>query len=471
DDDDETDDDEVYMTPNQVVSPHRKLASKIEQPGLERYDTAPLVSVEPAAGVSPRNNELECDPDALTQIIPLNTNTNACKKINNDHEVCDEFAPTQLVNPVNNFKDDDDDETDDEELESLRREVDDKKNQGLINKNEVNKLKTCDQDLNDAPTQLLNLETQKLNIGIEETQKLLETQRDDLEPTQLIDSQAIFLSLNKNNKISQTVKESKNKNNDDSIDSVDLENAPTQIINFEGPKKKCELKHDNLDEKSLVKNDRISRRASSTPLSSGKRKIKFTAVKNCTVDLDKLQGDNLNSDEKKSINKKKEFENNDKVNSSDLHNDSLVRNLDAMFGGSNDDEFEDAIPLQTQQLKEILDDVPEKLHSVNNFQKPGSQENKINLVNKKSSESQVDSGPDTQEAYFAKLSSRKKKSNILVDSQGSSSSQKSGKSQGKAAKKVVYAPGTAGFSNGVPVEGDESVAVYESPEKKLKTKG
>ncbi|CAG5088885.1 Similar to MDC1: Mediator of DNA damage checkpoint protein 1 (Macaca mulatta) [Cotesia congregata] len=357
DDDDETDDDEVYMTPNQVVSPHRKLASKIEQPGLERYDTAPLVSVEPAAGVSPRNNELECDPDALTQIIPLNTNTNAY--------------------------------------------------------------------LNDAPTQLLNLETQKLNI----------------------------------------VKESKNKNNDDSIDSVDLENAPTQIINFEGPKKKCELKHDNLDEKSLVKNDRISRRASSTPLSSGKRKIKFTAVKNCTVDLDKLQGDNLNSDEKKSINKKKEFENNDKVNSSDLHNDSLVRNLDAMFGGSNDDEFEDAIPLQTQQLKEILDDVPEKLHS-----KPGSQENKINLVNKKSSESQVDSGPDTQEAYFAKLSSRKKKSNILVDSQGSSSSQKSGKSQGKAAKKVVYAPGTAGFSNGVPVEGDESVAVYESPEKKLKTK-
>ncbi|XP_044585585.1 uncharacterized protein LOC123265767 isoform X2 [Cotesia glomerata] len=469
-DDDETDDDEVYMTPNQAVSPHRKVALKTDQPGLERYDTAPLVSAEPAAKVSPRNNELECDPDALTQVIPLNINSNACKKINNDHEACDEFAETQLVNPQNNFKhdndDDDDDETDDEELESLRREVDDKKNQGLINK--INELKTCDQDqdLDDAPTQLLNLETQKINNGIEDTQKILETQRDDLEPTQLIDSQAIFLSVNKINKINKN-SQTKNKTNDDSIDSVDLENAPTQIINFEGSKETCEKKNDNLEEKSpVIKSNKISRRASSTPLSSGKRKINFASVKNCTVDLDKLQGDNLNSYEKKI--KKKELEN-DKVNS-DLHNDSLVRNLDAMFGGSNDDELEDAIPLQTQQLEEILNDVPEKLHSVNNFQKPGSQENKINLVNKKCSESQVDSGPDTQEAYFAKLSSRKKKSNILVDSQGSSSSQKSEKSQGKAAKKVVYAPGTAGFSNGVPVEGDESVAVYESPEKKLKTK-
>lgn len=477
DDDDETDDDddEVYMTPNQLVSPHRKVASKTEQPGLERYDTAPSVSAEPAAAVSPRNNELECDPDALTQVIPLNTN--ACKKVNNveDHEVCDEFAPTQLVNPQNNCKDDDD-ETDDEESESLCREADDKNNQVSINEgkiNKVNELTTCDQDINDAPTQLLNLETQKLQGGIEETQKLVETQRDDLEPTQLIDSQAIFLSINKTKKNSQQVKASKNKTNDDSIDSIDLENAPTQVINFESSKNACELKNDHLDDKSpVIKSHGTSRRASSTPLSSGKRKINFTAVKNCRVNLDKLQDvDNLNSNQEKKINhdKKKEFKSNDKLNS-DLHNDSLVRNLDAMFGGSNDDELEEASPLQTQQLEEILNDVPEKLHNVNNFQKPGSQENKINLPNKKGSESQVDSGPDTQEAYFAKLSSRKKKSNILVDSQGSSSSQKSVKSQGKAAKKIVYAPGTAGFSNGVPIEGGESVPVYESPEKKFKTK-
>ncbi|XP_044585588.1 eisosome protein SEG2-like isoform X5 [Cotesia glomerata] len=419
------------------------------------------------------NNDSDFEShDEIPESCVINVDKNKILKLDSEAEsnacpspVLVDFSKIQHPGSEQNYNDDDD-ETDDEELESLRREVDDKKNQGLINK--INELKTCDQDqdLDDAPTQLLNLETQKINNGIEDTQKILETQRDDLEPTQLIDSQAIFLSVNKINKINKN-SQTKNKTNDDSIDSVDLENAPTQIINFEGSKETCEKKNDNLEEKSpVIKSNKISRRASSTPLSSGKRKINFASVKNCTVDLDKLQGDNLNSYEKKI--KKKELEN-DKVNS-DLHNDSLVRNLDAMFGGSNDDELEDAIPLQTQQLEEILNDVPEKLHSVNNFQKPGSQENKINLVNKKCSESQVDSGPDTQEAYFAKLSSRKKKSNILVDSQGSSSSQKSEKSQGKAAKKVVYAPGTAGFSNGVPVEGDESVAVYESPEKKLKTK-